>query len=299
MLDKARLRIAMQKSGRLSDDSRALLARCGIKINLNQQRLIAYAENMPIDILRVRDDDIPGLVMDGVVDLGIIGENVLEEELLKRRSQGENPSYLTLRRLDFGGCRLSLATPVDFDYQGAECLNNTRIATSYPNLLKRYLDQKGIKFKSCLLNGSVEVAPRAGLADSICDLVSTGATLEANGLKEVEVIYRSKACLIQRDGEMEADKQALINRLLTRIQGVIQARESKYIMLHAPSDCLDDVIALLPGAERPTILPLAGDQNRVAMHMVSSETLFWETMEKLKALGASSILVLPIEKMME
>ncbi|HEK0789033.1 ATP phosphoribosyltransferase [Proteus sp. GOKU] len=299
MLDKARLRIAMQKSGRLSDESRALLARCGIKINLNQQRLIAYAENMPIDILRVRDDDIPGLVMDGVVDLGIIGENVLEEELLKRRSQGENPSYLTLRRLDFGGCRLSLATPVDFDYQGAECLNNTRIATSYPNLLKRYLDQKGIKFKSCLLNGSVEVAPRAGLADSICDLVSTGATLEANGLKEVEVIYRSKACLIQRDGEMEADKQALIDRLLTRIQGVIQARESKYIMLHAPSDCLEDVIALLPGAERPTILPLAGDQNRVAMHMVSSETLFWETMEKLKALGASSILVLPIEKMME
>ncbi|CRL59506.1 MULTISPECIES: ATP phosphoribosyltransferase [Proteus] len=299
MLDKTRLRIAMQKSGRLSDESRALLARCGIKINLNQQRLIAYAENMPIDILRVRDDDIPGLVMDGVVDLGIIGENVLEEELLKRRSQGENPSYLTLRRLDFGGCRLSLATPVDFDYQGAECLNNTRIATSYPNLLKRYLDQKGIKFKSCLLNGSVEVAPRAGLADSICDLVSTGATLEANGLKEVEVIYRSKACLIQRDGEMEADKQALIDRLLTRIQGVIQARESKYIMLHAPSDCLEDVIALLPGAERPTILPLAGDQNRVAMHMVSSETLFWETMEKLKALGASSILVLPIEKMME
>ena len=299
MLDKTRLRIAMQKSGRLSDESRALLARCGIKINLNQQRLIAYAENMPIDILRVRDDDIPGLVMDGVVDLGIIGENVLEEELLKRRSQGENPSYLTLRRLDFGGCRLSLATPVDFDYQGVECLNNTCIATSYPNLLKRYLDQKGIKFKSCLLNGSVEVAPRAGLADSICDLVSTGATLEANGLKEVEVIYRSKACLIQRDGEMEADKQALIDRLLTRIQGVIQARESKYIMLHAPSDCLEDVIALLPGAERPTILPLAGDQNRVAMHMVSSETLFWETMEKLKALGASSILVLPIEKMME
>lgn len=299
MLDKARLRIAMQKSGRLSDDSRALLARCGIKINLNQQRLIAYAENMPIDILRVRDDDIPGLVMDGVVDLGIIGENVLEEELLKRRSQGENPNYLTLRRLDFGGCRLSLATPVDFDYQGVECLNNTRIATSYPNLLKRYLDQKGIKFKSCLLNGSVEVAPRAGLADSICDLVSTGATLEANGLKEVEVIYRSKACLIQRDGDMETDKQVLIDRLLTRIQGVIQARESKYIMLHAPSDCLEDVIALLPGAERPTILPLAGDQNRVAMHMVSSETLFWETMEKLKALGASSILVLPIEKMME
>ncbi|EDN60137.1 hypothetical protein SCY_0695 [Saccharomyces cerevisiae YJM789] len=299
MLDNTRLRIAIQKSGRLSDDSRELLARCGIKINLHTQRLIAMAENMPIDILRVRDDDIPGLVMDGVVDLGIIGENVLEEELLNRRAQGEDPRYLTLRRLDFGGCRLSLATPVDEAWDGPAALDGKRIATSYPHLLKRYLDQKGVSFKSCLLNGSVEVAPRAGLADAICDLVSTGATLEANGLREVEVIYRSKACLIQRDGEMAQSKQELIDKLLTRIQGVIQARESKYIMMHAPSERLEEVIALLPGAERPTILPLAGEQQRVAMHMVSSETLFWETMEKLKALGASSILVLPIEKMME
>ncbi|CAI1192904.1 ATP phosphoribosyltransferase [Serratia entomophila] len=299
MLDKTRLRIAMQKSGRLSEESQELLARCGIKINLQQQRLIAFAENMPIDILRVRDDDIPGLVMDGVVDLGIIGENVLEEELLTRRAQGEDPRYFTLRRLDFGGCRLSLATPLDAEYTGPQSLQNARIATSYPHLLKQYLDKQGVRFKSCLLNGSVEVAPRAGLADAICDLVSTGATLEANGLREVEVIYRSKACLIQRDGEMPEAKQQLIDRLMTRIQGVIQARESKYIMLHAPSERLDEIVALLPGAERPTILPLAGAQNRVAMHMVSSETLFWETMEKLKALGASSILVLPIEKMME
>ncbi|MGY0152055.1 ATP phosphoribosyltransferase [Edwardsiella tarda] len=299
MLDKTRLRIAMQKSGRLSEDSQALLARCGIKINLHQPRLIAFAENMPIDILRVRDDDIPGLVMDGVVDLGIIGENVLEEELLSRRAQGEDPRYSLLRRLDFGACRLSLAMPLDAPYDGVRCLQDCRIATSYPHLLKRYLDEQGVAFKSCLLNGSVEVAPRAGLADAICDLVSTGATLEANGLREVEVIYRSKACLIQRDGEMVPAKQALIERLLTRIQGVIQARESKYIMLHAPSDRLDQIMALLPGAERPTLLPLAGDQKRVAMHMVSSETLFWETMEQLKALGASSILVLPIEKMME
>ncbi|CNI59598.1 ATP phosphoribosyltransferase [Yersinia mollaretii] len=299
MLDKTRLRIAMQKSGRLSDDCHELLSRCGIKINLQQQRLIAFAENMPIDILRVRDDDIPGLVMDGVVDLGIIGENVLEEELLSRRAQGEDPRYFTLRRLDFGGCRLSLAASLDTDYTGPQCLQNKRIATSYPHILKQYLDKQGVSFKSCLLNGSVEVAPRAGLADVICDLVSTGATLEANGLREVEVIYRSKACLIQRDGEMPAEKQELIDRLMTRIQGVIQARESKYIMMHAPSDRLDEIITLLPGAERPTILPLAGDKSRVAMHMVSSETLFWETMEKLKALGASSILVLPIEKMME
>ncbi|HHH0958228.1 TPA: ATP phosphoribosyltransferase [Yersinia enterocolitica] len=299
MLDKTRLRIAMQKSGRLSDDCHELLSRCGIKINLQQQRLIAFAENMPIDILRVRDDDIPGLVMDGVVDLGIIGENVLEEELLSRRAQGEDPRYFTLRRLDFGGCRLSLAASLDTEYTGPQCLQNKRIATSYPHILKQYLDKQGVTFKSCLLNGSVEVAPRAGLADVICDLVSTGATLEANGLREVEVIYRSKACLIQRDGEMPADKQQLIDRLMTRIQGVIQARESKYIMMHAPSERLDEIITLLPGAERPTILPLASDKSRVAMHMVSSETLFWETMEKLKALGASSILVLPIEKMME
>ncbi|CQD32964.1 ATP phosphoribosyltransferase [Yersinia mollaretii] len=299
MLDKTRLRIAMQKSGRLSDDCHELLSRCGIKINLQQQRLIAFAENMPIDILRVRDDDIPGLVMDGVVDLGIIGENVLEEELLSRRAQGEDPRYFTLRRLDFGGCRLSLAASLDTEYTGPQCLQNKRIATSYPHILKQYLDKQGVSFKSCLLNGSVEVAPRAGLADVICDLVSTGATLEANGLREVEVIYRSKACLIQRDGEMPAEKQELIDRLMTRIQGVIQARESKYIMMHAPSERLDEIITLLPGAERPTILPLAGDKSRVAMHMVSSETLFWETMEKLKALGASSILVLPIEKMME
>jgi len=299
MSDINRLRIAIQKSGRLSDESRELLARCGIKINLHTQRLIAQAENMPIDILRVRDDDIPGLVMDGVVDLGIIGENVLEEELLNRRAQGDDPRYLTLRRLDFGSCRLSMATPVDVNWEGVESLQNKRIATSYPHLLKRYLDKKGVQFKSCMLNGSVEVAPRAGLADAICDLVSTGMTLEANGLREVEVIYQSKACLIQRDGELTTTKQQLVDTLMTRIQGVIQARESKYIMLHAPSERLDDIIALLPGAERPTILPLAGDKQRVAMHMVSSETLFWETMEKLKALGASSILVLPIEKMME
>ncbi|PLK58212.1 ATP phosphoribosyltransferase [Candidatus Palibaumannia cicadellinicola] len=299
MLDKSRLRIAMQKSGRLSKESQQLLEQCGIKIHLQQQRLLAFAENMPIDIMRVRDDDIPGLVLDSVVDLGIIGENVLEEELLARRAQGEDPRYVILRRLDFGGCRLSMAWPLDKEWNGPTCLQGKRIATSYPHLLKQYLDKLGIHFKSCLLNGSVEVAPRAGLADAICDLVSTGATLEANGLREVEVIYRSKACLIKRDGELSITKQALVDKLMIRIQGVIQARESKYIMMHAPTERLDNIISLLPGAERPTVLPLASDQNLVAMHMVSRETLFWETMENLKALGARSILVLPIEKMME
>ncbi|WP_392565478.1 ATP phosphoribosyltransferase [Utexia brackfieldae] len=299
MLDQSRLRIAMQKSGRLSDESKKLLTQCGIKINLQEQRLIAFAENMPIDILRVRDDDIPGLVIDGIVDIGIIGENVLEEEVLDRQAEGQNPQYKTLRRLDFGGCRLSIAAPRDFNYNGITCLDGKRIATTYPHLLKRYLAQYNVAFNTCLLNGSVEVAPRAGLADVICDLVSSGATLEANGLKEIQIIYESKACMIQREGVMPTAKQALIDKLMTRISGVIQARESKYIMLHAPSDKLSEIVALMPGAEKPTILPLAGDNNRVAMHMVSSETLFWETMEKLKLLGASSILVLPIEKMME
>ncbi|BFQ93880.1 ATP phosphoribosyltransferase [Gallibacterium anatis] len=298
MSDKSRLRIAMQKSGRLSKESQELLKQCGVKINLNEQRLIAYAENLPIDILRVRDDDIPGLVFDGVVDLGIIGENVLEEEELRRLSSGDEANYKMLTRLDFGGCRLSLAVPQDAEYNGPESLNNMRIATSYPQLLKRFMNERGLKFKSCLLNGSVEVAPRAGLADAICDLVSTGATLEANGLREVDVIYRSKSCLIQQTGTLDPAKQQLIDKLLTRIQGVMQARESKYIMLHAPKSKLKEVVALLPGVEDPTILPLANEDDRVALHMVSQENLFWETMEQLKAVGASSILVLPIEKMM-
>ncbi|MCL7721352.1 ATP phosphoribosyltransferase [Actinobacillus pleuropneumoniae] len=293
-----RLRIALQKKGRLSKDCNELLKQCGVKINWNEQRLIAYAENMPIEILRVRDDDIPGLVFEGVVDLGIIGENVLEEEELGRLARGEKIEYKKLRTLDFGGCRLSLAIDRDCTYNGVQDFVNSRIATSYSNLLKRYMNEKGVAFKSTLLNGSVEVAPSAGLADAICDLVSSDATLEANGLKEVEVIYQSKACLIQRAEPLSAEKQALVDRLLTRIQGVQQAAESKYIMLHAPKDKLKEITALLPGVENPTILPLANDSARVAMHVVSQENLFWETMEQLKEMGASSVLVLPIEKML-
>ena len=284
------IRIAIQTKGRLNEDSLSLLREAGISIEDSKRKLLTKSDDFPVEVLYLRDDDIPQAVSMGVADAGIVGLNEVEEK---------NFPVDLVHKLGFGKCRISLAVPKNVDYTGLEYFNGKRIATSYPHLLKRYLDQKGISFKSCLLNGSVEVAPRAGLADAICDLVSTGATLEANGLREVEVIYRSKACLIQRDGEMEESKQQLIDKLLTRIQGVIQARESKYIMMHAPTERLDDVIALLPGAERPTILPLAGDQQRVAMHMVSSETLFWETMEKLKALGASSILVLPIEKMME
>ncbi|PJG82861.1 ATP phosphoribosyltransferase [Caviibacterium pharyngocola] len=299
MSDNKRLRIAMQKKGRLTKECSELLKQCGVKINWNEQRLIAYAENMPIEILRVRDDDIPGLIFDGVVDLGIIGENVLEEEELGRLAAGEAVAYKKLRQFDFGGCRLSLAIDRDRAYRNVQDFTNATIATSYPNLLKRYMKEQDVPCKSILLNGSVEVAPSAGLADAICDLVSSGATLEANGLREVEVIYQSKACLIQRAEPLDADKQALVDKLLTRIQGISQARESKYIMLHAPTEKLQEITALLPGVEHPTILPLAEDGSKVAMHVVSQENLFWETMEKLKAAGASSILVLPIEKMME
>lgn len=298
MLNKNRLCIAMQKSGRLSKDSIKLLKRCGIKINLQKKQLISFSENMSIDVMRVRDDDIPGLVMDKIVDLGIVGENVLQEEALKRKSQSENYCYNILQRLDFGICRLSLAMPYYKEYVNINSLNNFCIATSYPYLLKQYLDQKGIKFKFFILNGSVEVAPRSGLSDAICDLVSTGATLEENGLREIEVIYSSKACLISQSQNISDEKKILISKLIVRIQGVMKARESKYIMLHAPSSKLKEVISLLHGAEYPTISPLAGETNKVALHMVSSETLFWETMEKLKSLGASSILVLPIEKIM-
>ncbi|WP_404399723.1 ATP phosphoribosyltransferase [Idiomarina seosinensis] len=293
-----RLTIAIQKSGRLSKESIALLNACGVKFSLNEARLIAHSTSHPIDLLRVRDDDIPGLVMDGVVDLGLVGENVLEEVRLEREAVAAGAGFKSLRPLDFGGCRLSIAVPREADYQSLSDLNGKRIASTYPYLLQHYLKQQGIKAKNVNLTGSVEVAPRAGLADAICDLVSTGATLEANGLIEKEVIFRSQAQLIQRSDDLSTDKQAMIDQLLPRIDGVQLARESKYIMLHAPKDQLDQVIALLPGAETPTVLPLSHTDQQVAVHMVSTEKLFWETMEDLKAIGCSSILVLPIEKMM-
>ncbi len=298
-MQQEKIRIAIQKKGRLGSESIDLLQRCGIKFSLMGERLVVHADNLPIDLLLVRDDDIPGLVMDGLVDLGIVGENELQEVSLDRSIRNEPGDYQQLRRLDFGFCRLSIALDQDAPYHGIQSLEGKRIATTYPQLLKEHMRREGVDCDTCILNGSVEVAPRAGLADAICDLVSTGATLEANGLREVEVILDSSAVLIQRTGHFKWEQQSLINRLLVRMQGVIQAKESKYIMLHAPLECLDDIKALLPGAEDPTVMPLSNDKNRAAIHLVSSENLFWETMEQLKQLGASSILVLPIEKMME
>ncbi|MCY7295483.1 ATP phosphoribosyltransferase [Alteromonas sp. a30] len=298
MSESTRLRIAVQKSGRLSDKSINLLKAIGVKLAIQDRLLMAHSTNMPIDLMRVRDDDIPGLVMDGVVDLGFIGENELEEKMLERAASGKSAEYKTLSQLDYGGCRLSIAVPSEFDYQNLSSLSGKTVATTYPYLLERYFKQKQVDANVVMLTGSVEVAPRAGLADAICDLVSTGATLEANGLREKEEIFYSKAALIQRTKPLSEEKQKLIDKLLPRINGVMQAKESKYIMLHAPKDKLDEVRELLPGAENPTVLPLAYGEGQVAVHVVSPETLFWETMEKLKALGCSSILVLPIEKMM-
>jgi len=298
MTTETRLRIAMQKSGRLSDDTQSLLKSCGLKLNVSDRRLLAHVSNMPIDIMRVRSSDIPGLVMDGVCDLGIVGDNTLEEAALERTLMGGKAKYIKTTQLNFGACRLSIAMPEEFNYQGLSSLDGLRFATTYPQLLQRFASNNSINVEFCMLKGSVEVAPRVGLADGICDLVSTGSTLEANGLKEVEVIFQSTASLIQTDAPLSEDKQSILNTLLPRIQGVMKAKESKYIMLHAPINCIKEVSELMPGKETPTILPLAGRDDLVAVHVVATETFFWETMEELKSLGCNSILVMPIEKMM-
>ncbi|MCC5878530.1 MAG: ATP phosphoribosyltransferase [Idiomarina sp.] len=298
MSSKQRLTIAVQKSGRLSKESINLLSACGVKFNMHEARLMVHSTSHPIDLLRVRDDDIPGLVMDGVVDLGLVGENVLEEESLERQMRQQASEYRSLRRLDFGHCRLSIALATEQTFNSLKDLEGLKIATTYPRLLERYLQNEGVNAKSVMLTGSVEVAPRAGLADAVCDLVSTGATLEANGLREQQVIFRSQVQLIQRADDLAPEKQQMMDKLLARIDGVQLAKESKYIMLHAPKNKLEEIQDILPGAERPTVLPLAHSDDLVAVHVVSTETLFWETMEKLKSLGCSSILVLPIEKML-
>ena len=295
---KDRLRLALQKSGRLSADSLDLLARCGIKVKTPKERLLLHADNFPLDVLFVRDDDIPRLVMDGVCDLGLVGTNVLEESALERRDNGVGAGYVTERSLDFGGCRLAIALPDERAYTSPRDLEGLRIATSYPQLTRRFLAAQGITAEVVTLSGSVEIAPRLGLADAICDLVATGSTLEANSLRAVETVFQSTAVLIRGERDLTAAKSHALEILLRRIAGVQLAAEAKYIMLHAPKSALAEIKRLLPGSENPTLLPLAGDDTKVALHAVCQEAVFWETMESLKKAGASSILVLPIEKMM-
>jgi ATP phosphoribosyltransferase len=293
-----RLRLAVQKSGRLSTDSLDLLSSCGIRVKSPKERLLLHSDNFPIDLLFVRDDDIPQLVMDGVCDLGIVGTNVLEEAALERRTNGTAGGYFVERSLDFGGCRLAIALPEEKPYAGPKDLQGLRIATSYPQLTKRFLAEQKIIAEVVYLSGSVEIAPRLGLADVICDLVASGSTLEANKLRAVETIFKSTAVLLRNARALPQEKTHTLEILLRRIDGVQKAAGTKYIMLHAPKVTLAEIKRLLPGSENPTILPLAGDDTKVALHAVCSEAVFWETMEALKQAGASSILVLPIEKMM-
>lgn len=291
----SRLRLALQKKGRLSEESLSLLKSCGLKFRVKPNALLTHVDNLPIDLLFVRDDDIPTLIFDNLCDGGIVGENVLLEASLV------SPHKSFKRILDLGTCtcRLSIAVPEACDYNGPGFLDGKRIATSYPKLLNNYLAQHQICAESLVLSGSVEVAPRMGMADAICDLVSSGQTLEDNKLREVEVILQSQAVFIQTATPRLPELQELFDMLQRRIQAVQQAQERKYIVFHAPKSALAGIAENLPGAESPTIIPLPDDKDKVAVHVVSSEGIFWNTLETIQSLGASSILVLPIEKMLE
>lgn len=299
MIDKStRLKVALQKSGRLTENSLDLLVRCGLKYSRGKDQLMCYGENMPLDVLFVRDDDIPDLVQQDVCDLGIVGLNVIEEKRLTFEARGIAPLFEVLMTLDYGRCRLSIAVPEGADYKDVTSLRGKRIATTYPNILGRYLREHDVEAEIVTLSGAVEIAPRLGRADFICDLVSTGSTLVANHLWEAETILESQAAIIATPVPVSPEKQEWIRRLALRIDGVQQVKESKYIMLHAPRAKLPEIRKLLPGSESPTIMPLEGSSDKVAVHAVCRENVFWETLESLKSAGASAILVLPVEKML-
>jgi ATP phosphoribosyltransferase len=294
LVDQNRLHIAIQKSGRLSDQSRGLLRDAGLRIQNGKNELTARVENFPADLMFVRDDDIPTFVSDGVCEYGIVGENVLREFAL---SEAE-PRFEVLANLGFGRCTLKLAAPEGAAYEGPQSLQGARVATSYPRIVQDFLDTNGVTATVVKMNGAVELAPRLQIAGFICDLVSTGATLEANGLRALETVYDSEAVLIRTRKPISEAKLEQGEQLLSRIEGVLATKESKYIMLNAPGEALRAITAILPGAEAPTILPLHGRAGHFAVHAVCQESVFWETLQKLKAAGASAILVLPIEKMM-
>lgn len=279
------LRLAIQKSGRLTDASRSLIAECGIELEPMGASLRALAFNFPVEVLFLRDDDIPGYVADGVVDAAIVGRNVLVE----RGSEAE-----VLRELGFGRCRLSIAVPKAFQYDSIRSLNGLRIATSYPRILSDFLMQNGVTAMIHEIKGSVEIAPSLGLGEAVCDLVSSGSTLLANGLREVETVMESQSLLIARR-DLAAESNQILTRLASRIDAVLRAKRTKYITLNAPNRSIPEIVKLLPGLKSPSIMPL-NDQGWSSLHTVVDEDDFWELTEKLKALGAQGILVLPIEK---
>ena len=279
------LRLAVQKSGRLSEDSLKLIKECGILFSNGAGKLKSQATNFPLEILFLRDDDIPGYVADGVADIGIVGENVAVEKQKKVE---------IVEKLGFSKCRLSIGIDKAFNYHGTETLQGMEIATSYPNILSAFLKENNIQAGIHEISGSVEIAPSIGLADAVCDIVSSGSTLISNGLKEAEVIFRSEAILISNPG-LGADKKKILKDLLFRISAVRNAKNTKYILLNAPNKSLDKITALLPGVKSPTIMPLA-EEGWSSIHSVVNENDFWEIIEKLKEAGAEGILVLPIEK---
>jgi ATP phosphoribosyltransferase len=287
-----RLRIAVQKSGRLADRSLDLVRDAGLRVVKGHNDLLYRVENYPIDLMRVRDDDIPTFVENGIADFGIVGGNVLEEH---------TPAHAAPERimpLGFGRCSLRIAVPDAVEWTGPKQLNGQKIATTYPNLLTRYLKTEGIDAEIVAMSGAVEVAPRLKMANAICDLVSTGATLEANGLKAVALVLESEAMLIRAPRPVAPELEHLAESVVYRFKGVVASQGAKYVMMNAPKAALPTISQILPGAGSPTVTPLAGRDDAVAVHAVCQESVFWETLEKLKAAGASAILVLPIEKMM-
>jgi ATP phosphoribosyltransferase len=293
-VDRTRLHIALQRSGRLSDLSRDLLREAGLRIESGKNSLTARAANFPADLMFVRDDDIPTFVSDGACEFGVVGQNVLEEFALGQTE----PGFEVLAELGFGRCTLQIAAPERLPYDGPQTLSGQRIATSYPRLLQRFLDEHGVEAEVVPMKGAVELAPRLEIANYICDLVSTGATLEANGLRPVAKVLDSQAVLIRTSKPLEETRSTIAAQLMSRIEGVLATKESKYIMLNATGEALKRITDLLPGAEAPTILPLHGRPGHFAVHAVCQESVFWETLQNLKAAGASAILVVPIEKMM-
>ncbi len=283
-----KLKIAVQKSGRLSEDSINLLKKCGVKFNNGLGKLRSEAENFPLEVFFLRDDDIPQYVADGVADVGIVGENVLAEA-------GEKVE--TLEKLGFGKCRLSLAVPKNFQYSSIKDFDGKRVATTYPRVLSEFFAANNINAEIHTISGSVEIAPSIGLADAICDLVSSGSTLFTNGLREVEAVMQSEAVLIARKN-LSADLQAILDKLLFRLKSVKAAKENKYILLNAPNEKLTEIIALLPGMRSPSVLPLA-DSDWSSVHSVLGENDFWAVVESLREAGAEGILVLSIDQMIQ
>lgn len=282
----SKLKIAIQKSGRLSEKSIALLEECGLKFPNGGGKLITESSNFPVEILFLRDDDIPQYVEQNVAHIGIIGENVFLESEKK---------ITIVEKLNFSACRLSLAVPKETDYEGLTFFNNKKVATSYPNILGNYFRENRINATVEVISGSVEIAPGIGLADGICDIVSSGSTLLSNGLKEVETVLKSQAVLVSNQN-LDEEIQSVLNKLLFRIRSVQKARENKYILLNTPNNQLEKIIGILPGMNSPTILPLA-KEGWSSLHSVISEEKFWDIIDELKEAGAEGILVVPIEKM--